>query len=83
MTIQRITLVLVVLACFLSSCKRREATTWSPEFAAPIAHGRLGLDDVVTDSLLLADQQGLWYLHFMADVANYALDSLVRLPDTT
>lgn len=83
MTIQRFILVIAALAFFFSSCKRHEATTWSPEFAAPIAHGRLGLDDLVTDSLLLSDQQGLWYLHFMADVANYALDSLVRLPDTT
>jgi hypothetical protein len=81
--ILHIAMACAAVSMILLACQRKEATTWNPEYAAPLVHGRLGLDDLVTDSLLLADQQGLWYLHFMSDVANYALDSLVRLPDTT
>ena len=68
--ILHIAMACAAVSMILLACQRKEATTWNPEYAAPLVHGRLGLDDLVTDSLLLADQQGLWYLHFMSDVAN-------------
>ena len=75
-------LVGLILVMLLANCKREEATTWSPHLLAPVANGRLTLNDIAPDSLLEADETGLWHLIFREDLTDFDVDSLVTIPDT-
>lgn len=48
----------------------------------PVAHGRITLSDLVPDSLLSADENGLWHLLLEENLTDFNLDSLVAIPDT-
>jgi hypothetical protein len=67
----------------LSSCKRSEPTTWDSDVKGPIAYGALSLQNIVADSLLQADDQGLWHLMLEENLTDFDLDSIVEIPDTT
>lgn len=72
--------LLVIIA--LASCKRDEPTSWNTHVLAPIAKGRLTLDNIVPDSLLQADENGLWHLKVRRNLTDFNLDSIVTIPDT-
>ena len=67
----------------LASCSRREPTTWDSELSGPIAYGRLSLEQLVADSLMQADESGLWHLIFDESLTDFELDSIIQIPDTT
>ncbi len=67
----------------LASCSRREPTTWDSELSGPIAFGRLSLEQLVADSLMQADESGLWHLIFDESLTDFELDSIIQIPDTT
>jgi hypothetical protein len=67
----------------LAACTRREPTTWDSELSGPIAFGRLSLENVVADSLLQADETGLWHLIYDESLTDFELDSVIQIPDTT
>ena len=73
-------LILLLLAQF--ACRREDSTSWSVDLALPVAHAHLTLSDIVTDSLLVADENGLWHLRIHNDLTDFALDSIVAIPDT-
>ncbi|MBL7941534.1 MAG: hypothetical protein JNM00_02150, partial [Flavobacteriales bacterium] len=78
----RVLYILIPIFVF-SACRRDEPTRWTVDLAVPIAHGSLGLDDLVADSLLYADATGLWHLAFDYSLTGFDVDSLVEMPDTT
>ena len=67
----------------LAACTRRESTTWDTDLSGPIAFGRLSLEQMVADSLLQADELGLWHLIFEENLTDFELDSIIQIPDTT
>jgi hypothetical protein len=73
-------LLIVIIA--LASCKRDEPTSWNTHVLAPIAKGRLTLDNIIPDSLLQADDNGLWHLRVTKNLTDFNLDSIVAIPDT-
>ena len=80
-------LVLRVLAsCLLllslHSCKRDEPTTWEPDVRAPLAYGRLTLNQLLVDSIFQQDEEGLWHVIVDQNLTNFDLDSLANFPDT-
>ncbi|MFN0030539.1 MAG: hypothetical protein ACKVOR_00120 [Flavobacteriales bacterium] len=75
-------LLLFIAACAMPSCRREEPTTWNTEVLAPVAHGRITLANLVSDTLLQADEDGLWHLLLHESLTDLNLDSLVALPDT-
>jgi len=66
-----------------SSCRRDQDTSWNVQVAGPLAQGRIGLHNLLADSILSADENGLWHLMIQRDLTDFDLDSLVRIPDTT
>lgn len=70
------------LLCLLIQCKREEPTSWDPHVLGPVAHGRVTLGDIVADSLLSADESGLWHLRIHENLTDFEIDSLVEIPDT-
>lgn len=79
---QTILSITVIAFSVLASCKREEQTTWNVDMLGPIAHGRITLDDIIADSLLMADENNLWHIILNEDLTDFDLDSLVALPDT-
>lgn len=65
----------------LGAC-RKEDSRWDTQLTAPLASGRLGIDDLVPDSLL-ENQNGNWHLVFDESLTDINIDSLVTIPDTT
>ena len=66
----------------LAACSRREPTSWDSDVQGPLAYGRLSVQQIVPDSLLYADETGLWHLLFDENLTDFDLDSLVEIPDT-
>ncbi len=64
----------------LFSC-RKEETRWDTQIVAPLASGRLGVEDLIPDSLLQSEQ-GVWHLVFEESLTDINVDSLVTIPDT-
>ncbi len=73
----------VLISIVFFSCKRTEPTTWETDVNAPLAYGRLSLQNIVADSLLQADETGLWHVYFDENLTDFDLDSIVEIPDTT
>lgn len=73
--------VLLILSS-LAACKKEGPLRWDADVLFPIAHGRLDLADVIADSLLSTDPDGLVHLVYESDWIDLPLDSLVELPDT-
>ena len=75
--------LLLFLILGLFACKRREPTSWDSDIRGPLAYGKLSIDNIVSDSLLYADESGLWHLLFEETLTDFELDSLIKIPDTT
>lgn len=75
---------LLILMCGfgLFSCKK-ETTTWSTNWSAPIAYGTLTLDDLVDTSNQYDNDDGYLSVIYNESVFSFSIDTLVQLPDTT
>lgn len=65
-----------------TSC-RKEATTWTSEFAAPIAYTTLDIGNIVGDTNLVVNPDSTINLYIEREVYRLVLDSLFETPDTT
>jgi hypothetical protein len=72
----------LLLLPLLFACKKDQPLSWDVEALVPVAHGRLDLSDLLPDSLLVIDADGLLHLAYESDWIELPLDSLVALPDT-
>ncbi len=64
------------------SCKK-EATSWSTNWAAPIAHGHLTINDMVEEDHVETNSEGYLSLVIHEPVFEFSLDTLIKLPDTS
>ena len=61
--------------CFmviLSSCRKEEDTTWTSSWAAPLAHGRITLSDIIPSEYGYVDGNGLWHLRIQKELSALA-----------
>lgn len=73
---------LILVLILISSCKRNEPTSWDTHVFAPLAKGKITLGDIVADSLLQSDENNLWHLLIHENLADFQLDSVVKIQDT-
>ncbi len=66
----------------LSGC-RKEATTWNAEYAAPLVHTSLTIQNLVGDSNLIVNSDSTVNLHIVREIYTLSIDSLFQTPDTT
>jgi hypothetical protein len=76
-------LALCLVMLFFQSCKRDEPTSWEPDVRAPLAYGRLSLNQLLVDSIFQLDEGGLWHVVVDQSLTDFDLDTLVEIPDTT
>jgi hypothetical protein len=79
---KRFVFAATVTCILLMSCKREAPTSWETDVLFPLANGRMTLNNIVADSLLYADENGLWHFRFVEELTNFDLDTLVEIPDT-
>jgi len=73
---------LLLLMLLLSGC-RKENTFWEDDLIAPLAHGSLALGNMFPDTTIKSNPDSSLKIAFEANVVNYQLDSLLKIPDTT
>ena len=73
----------ILCAMTFTRCSRNEPTVWDSDVLVPLATGRLTLSNVVDDSMLYADASGLWHVKFERELADFNLDTIVAIDDTT
>ena len=73
---------LLVALLYFASCKK-EATTWTSEYAAPLVFTSLNISDIVNDSNLLVHPDSSLSLHIEREIYRLNIDSLFTTPDTT
>ncbi|NOQ74012.1 MAG: hypothetical protein GQ574_18545 [Crocinitomix sp.] len=73
---------IIAVSVVFVSCKK-EATTWSTNWAAPIAHGHLTINDMVEEDHVETNSEGYLSLVIHEPVFEFSLDTLIQLPDTT
>jgi hypothetical protein len=75
-------LFFIFLVGSLVSCKK-EPTTWETDWAAPIAHGHLTLDDIIPAEYLTTNSGNYISIVYHKPVYTFTVDTIVKLPDTT
>ena len=77
------TLISIILAGVVLVACKKEATTWSTNWAAPIAHGHLTINDMVAEDNAETNTEGYLSLVIHEPVFEFSLDTLIQLPDTS
>ncbi len=76
-------IAVMCIAVMAVSCRRDEPTVWTPSIKAAIAHGSLGLDDVLPSTYFYVDNNDVWHFYIEQNLTDFNIDSLVEIPDTT
>ena len=75
--------VLILFLLVVFACKREESTRWNIDITAPIAHGKLQIDDLVPAENINTDSEGLVHFVIEEELTDFNVDSLMEIPDTT
>ena len=76
-------IALLSLVMVVIGCSRKEQTSWLTQAVFPVAYGSFGLETLMPDSLVQADDDNLLHLIIEENLTDFDLDSLVKIPDTT
>ena len=76
-------LIILLAICTISCLKREKPLTWETDWTIPVAHGSMGLGDLLPDSLLISNADSSLQLVFEHDIFTFDLEELVAIPDTT
>lgn len=76
--------LLLCLLWFLSSCKKNfNAPTWDVDLLAPLVKSTLTLNNLLSDSILVANSDSSLKIVYQSDVFDIDVDSIFKIPDTT
>ncbi len=73
----------ITLILLFASCKRDEPTRWDANELFPLATANLSLSNLINDSLISTDEDGLIHFSLNESLTDFDIDSLVRIPDTS
>lgn len=77
-------LVLILLIAFFAGCKKEnDHPQWDVEVLGPIAKASLGINNLVSDTIVRPDADGLLRVHYDTIFSAFKLDSLYQFQDTT
>ncbi len=75
-----------IAACmlFFSSCRKElEGPSWETNILAPLLKSKLNINDLVTDTLLVANADSSLKIVYNTSFVNLPLDSILVIPDTS
>lgn len=79
--LKKLSYITLIIVGF-TSCKK-EPTSWSSNWAAPVAHGTLTLNDLIPTDNQLENSDNYLSIVYSDVVYSFSVDTLVNLPDTT
>ncbi|HXC04093.1 MAG TPA: hypothetical protein VNZ86_05025, partial [Bacteroidia bacterium] len=68
---------------FLSPACRKSGASWDTDISTPVFKSTFGINKLISDSLLHLNTDSSLTLVYSKSLTNYALDSLIHIPDTT
>ncbi len=74
--------VLGAIAILFSCKKVNDNPQWDIEVLGPLAHASLGVNQLISDTLLVTDANGAISIKIDTTYSNFTLDSLYQVPDT-
>ena len=74
---------IVIAICLATSCRKTGAANWNVDLILPVTNSSLNISNYFGDTILKADNTGLFHVKINRELASLKLDSLLRLPDTT
>lgn len=82
--IKRFFTLIYLTAFLLFACKKQnENPQWDVNVLGPLAHATLGLNNLVGDSFITANNSGALIIRIDTSFSNLKLDSVYHVPDTT
>ena len=75
-------LAILTFALLLLSCSK-DPTRWDTSNSFPLLRTSLGIEDLIADSLLSTDEEGLVSIKFENEIFNYGVDSLIEVAEDT
>jgi hypothetical protein len=81
---KKIGFIVGILLLIFASCRKRERDiNWDVDMAYPLAHGSLGIENILPDSLLQVNSDSSISIRFETALLSLSIDSLASIPDTT
>lgn len=74
--------IISAAAVFFSCKKVNENPQWDIEVLGPLAHASLGINQLISDTLLATDVNGALSIKIDTTYSNFTLDSVYQVPDT-
>ena len=77
-------IVAICVICSVAACKKdKNPLTWNANQYLPVAHGEIGVADVLADTLVAVDQDSVLHFTLNQNLYTLNLDSLISIPDTS
>jgi len=76
-------LFVFVFLSFIFSCRKATTANWDVDLVIPVTNSEVNISNYLGDTILKADQTGLFHFIVNREIAALKLDSLLKLPDTT
>lgn len=76
-------LVVILILLFVGCKKENEHPQWDIEVLGPMAHATLGINDLISDTLVRPDNDGLLRVYYDTTFSAFELDSIYSIADTT
>ncbi len=81
---KRLLFLLLLLTAIIISCKKEnDNVQWDINVLGPLAHGTMSIENLIGDSSLNVNGNGAVSLMIDTSFANFKLDSIYQIPDTT
>jgi len=75
--------IILFSVCFAGCRKSGDKASWDIDAIAPLFYSELTINNIIPDSLLAVDTDGFVSLAYADTIIRIALDTLIKLPDTT
>lgn len=79
--VKKLCFILLTITLLINCNKNREPTKWNANYSIPLAYGSLGITDFIVDSMYSLNPDSSINIHFLRNLYQVSLDSIVQLPD--
>jgi len=71
-----------ILLLNITSCRKDFSPSWEADFLIPLVNTTMGIDDILTDSILYVNPDNSISLLYRNNIYSFAADSIFSFPDT-
>lgn len=75
--------ILVLFLFVFCACKKEKGSSWESDYSIPLAHGSLGMKEILGDSVVTENSDHSLELNIEEEFYRFSLDELVEIADTS